>query len=77
MNRLQGAGAAKRIAEHKRSQGRPRSMNSARPAQPRLRAYLTAGQDLRTIVGGLNRSWRQAFFANGLVVGLPWPCAAL
>ena len=24
-----------------------------------------------------NRTWRQVFFANGLLAGLPWPCAAL
>ena len=31
------------------------------------------------IVGGLflNRTWRQVFFANGLLAGLPRPCAAL
>jgi hypothetical protein len=27
--------------------------------------------------GALFWTWRQVFFANGLLAGLPWPCAAL
>jgi hypothetical protein len=42
--------------------------------------YLIVDQELRITAGAVclkPNLARQVFFANGLLAGLPWPCAAL